>query len=236
MCIIRVRAPHLSTAIHGKKYPNFINRSRCFLEVPELPERIGECGLVNTCHSYVHLRELCRPGTGGINGIEFFPEIILPVTGVGQTISVTNPVLSVLTRMAEDTPNPQPSPTPQNAQNPRREGPRHHGRRPQQHNYRQPAPRPEEKPAEKPPASKELSLDDEETEADRSAAPPRPGSPGVADGASHRSGSSRNGPTISTVNSGAGCSGILYFLFFARFFPEHILGILIYNVFCSDFF
>ncbi len=75
--------------------------------------------------------------------------------------------------MAEDTPNPQPSPTTPNTQNPRREGPRHHGRRPQQHNYRQPAPRPEEKPAEKTPASKELSLDDEETEADRSAAPPR---------------------------------------------------------------
>ncbi|MDO9323498.1 MAG: hypothetical protein Q7T80_00915 [Methanoregula sp.] len=74
--------------------------------------------------------------------------------------------------MAEDTPTPQPSTPPQNVQNPRRDGPRHHGRRPQQ-NYRQQAPRPAERPAEKPLESKELSLDDEETEADRSAAPPR---------------------------------------------------------------
>ena len=75
--------------------------------------------------------------------------------------------------MAEDTPNPQPSTPPQTAQNPRRDGPpRHHGRRPQQ-NYRQQAPRPAEKPAEKPQDAKVLSLDDEETEADRSAPPQR---------------------------------------------------------------
>jgi hypothetical protein len=90
----------------------------------------------------------------------------------GQTISVTNPVLSVLTHMAEDTPNTQPSQPAQNPQQPRRDAPRHQSNR-RHHSYRDQAPRPAEKPAEKPQETKELSLDDEETEQDRSAAPPR---------------------------------------------------------------
>jgi outer membrane biosynthesis protein TonB len=93
----------------------------------------------------------------------------------GQTISVTNPVLFVLTHMAEDTPNTQPSQpaqNPQNPQQPRRDAPRHQGSR-RHHNYRNQAPRPAEKPAEKPQESKDLSLEDEETEQDRSAAPSR---------------------------------------------------------------
>ncbi|MFA6226036.1 MAG: hypothetical protein WC620_07660 [Methanoregula sp.] len=90
----------------------------------------------------------------------------------GQAISVTSPELSLLTRMAEDTPNPQTSPNTQNVKNTRRDAPRHQGTR-RQHGYRQQAPRPEERPAEKPQESKELSLDDEKTEADQSAAPPR---------------------------------------------------------------
>lgn len=113
----------------------------------------------------------------------------------GKNISVTNPVLSILTRMAEDTPNPQASPNTQNPQNPRREGPPRHqgGNRRSHNNYRghaprtgerpaertaerpaeRPAERQGERPAEKPHDSKLLSLDDEETEADRSAAPTR---------------------------------------------------------------
>ncbi len=91
----------------------------------------------------------------------------------GQTISATNPVLSVLTHMAEDTRNPQTSPPTQNIPNTRRDMPRHHGNR-RPHNYREHAPRPAaEQPAEKTQETKELSLDDEETEQDRSAAPSR---------------------------------------------------------------
>jgi hypothetical protein len=96
----------------------------------------------------------------------------MTVKMTGQAISVTSPELSLLTRMAEDTPNPQTSPNTQNVKNTRRDAPRHQGTR-RQHGYRQQAPRPEERPAEKPQESKELSLDDEKTEADQSAAPPR---------------------------------------------------------------
>jgi hypothetical protein len=74
--------------------------------------------------------------------------------------------------MAEDTQNPQPSPNTQHVQNTRRDVSRHHGNR-RPHNYREPAPRPAEQPAERTPETKELSLDDEETEQDRSAAPSR---------------------------------------------------------------
>ncbi|MHB8165025.1 MAG: hypothetical protein ACYDDV_11935 [Methanoregula sp.] len=81
--------------------------------------------------------------------------------------------------MAEDTPNPQPSQNPQNSQNaqqPRRDAPRHQGSR-RYHGHRDQTPRPAERqpatPAEKPQESKDLSLDDEETEQDRSAAPTR---------------------------------------------------------------
>jgi stringent starvation protein B len=90
----------------------------------------------------------------------------------GQTISVTTPVLSVLTLMAEDNQNQQPSPNSQNAQNTRRDAPRYHSSR-RHHSEREQAPRPAEKPEEKPQESKELSLDDEETEQDRSSAPSR---------------------------------------------------------------
>jgi len=92
--------------------------------------------------------------------------------GPWQTISVTSPVLSVLTRMAEDTSNQQTSQNPQNIQNPRRDEHRYHGPR-RYHNSQGQAPRPAEKPEEKMPESKELSLDDEETEQDRSEAPSR---------------------------------------------------------------
>jgi hypothetical protein len=75
--------------------------------------------------------------------------------------------------MAEDTQNPQPSPNTQHVQNTRRDVSRHHGNR-RPHNYREQAPRPAtEQPAEKTQETKELSLDDEETEQDRSAAPSR---------------------------------------------------------------
>jgi hypothetical protein len=95
----------------------------------------------------------------------------LPVRS-GQTISVTSPELSVLTFMPEDTQNPQSSQNAQNVQHPQRETPRHQGNR-RHHNYREQAPRPAEQPAEKTQEPKELSLDDEETEQDRSAAPQR---------------------------------------------------------------
>jgi len=85
--------------------------------------------------------------------------------------------------MAEDTPNTQPSQPAQNKQNtqnaqqPRRDAPRHQGSR-RYHGHREQTPRPTERPAatpaEKPQQeTKELSLDDEETEQDRSAAPSR---------------------------------------------------------------
>ena len=89
-----------------------------------------------------------------------------------QTISVTSPVLSVLTRMAEDTPNQQTSQNTQNIQNPRRDTPRYHGPR-RYHNSQEQVSRSAEKPEGKPQDSKELNLDDEETEQDRSAAPSR---------------------------------------------------------------
>jgi hypothetical protein len=73
--------------------------------------------------------------------------------------------------MAEDTQNPQPSPDTQKVQNTQRSPPRHHGSR-RQHGYRE-APQPAEKQDDKTQEPKELSLDDEETEQDRSAAPPR---------------------------------------------------------------
>ncbi len=74
--------------------------------------------------------------------------------------------------MAEDTQNPQPSPNSQNVQSTRRDAPRYHASR-RHDSYREQAPRPAEKPEEKPQESKELSLDDEETEQDRSSAPSR---------------------------------------------------------------
>jgi hypothetical protein len=89
----------------------------------------------------------------------------------GQAISVTTPELFVLTHMAEDTPNPQPSQNSQN-QSTRRDAPRHHGNH-RRNTYRQPVPRPAEKPAEKPQELKELNPDDDETEQDRSSAPSR---------------------------------------------------------------
>ena len=90
----------------------------------------------------------------------------------GQVISVTTPEISVLTLMAEDTHNPQPSPNSQNVQSTQRDAPRHHGN-PHRNTYRQQAPRPAEKPAEKSQESKEINPDDEETEQDRSSAPSR---------------------------------------------------------------
>ncbi|MCX6683639.1 MAG: hypothetical protein NTZ37_02765, partial [Methanoregula sp.] len=74
--------------------------------------------------------------------------------------------------MAEDTPNPQPSPNTQNIQNTRRDSSRYQGNR-RNHSYREQSPQPAEKPEEKPQEAKELSLDDEETEQDRSSAPSR---------------------------------------------------------------
>jgi hypothetical protein len=74
--------------------------------------------------------------------------------------------------MAEDNQNQQPSPNSQNAQNTRRDAPRYHGNR-RHHSDREQVPGPVEKPEEKPQESKELSLDDEETEQDRSSAPSR---------------------------------------------------------------
>ena len=74
--------------------------------------------------------------------------------------------------MAEDTSNQQTSQNPQNIQNPPRGAHRYHGPR-RYHNSQGQAPRPAETPEEKMPESKELSLDDEETEQDRSEAPSR---------------------------------------------------------------
>lgn len=74
--------------------------------------------------------------------------------------------------MPEDTPDSQQTPNTQNPQNTRRDAPRHHGTR-RHHNYREQAPQPVEKQADKTQETKELSLDDEETEQDRSAAPSR---------------------------------------------------------------
>jgi len=74
--------------------------------------------------------------------------------------------------MPEDTPDSQQTPNTQNPQNTRRDAPRHHGTR-RHHNYREQAPRPAEQPGEKAQETKELNLDDEETEQDRSAAPSR---------------------------------------------------------------
>jgi hypothetical protein len=74
--------------------------------------------------------------------------------------------------MAEDTSNQQKSQNTQNIQNPRRGAPRYHGPR-RYHNPQEQVPRPAEKPIEKLQESKELSLDDEETEQDRSEVPSR---------------------------------------------------------------
>jgi hypothetical protein len=74
--------------------------------------------------------------------------------------------------MAEDTSNQQTSQNPQNIQNPRRDEHRYHGPR-RYHNSQGQAPRPAEKPEEKMQEPKELGLDDEETEQDRSEAPSR---------------------------------------------------------------
>ena len=71
--------------------------------------------------------------------------------------------------MAEETQSEQNS---QNVQCTRRDAPRHHGSH-HRNTYREQAPRPAETTAEKPQESKELSLDDEETEQDRSSAPSR---------------------------------------------------------------
>ena len=69
--------------------------------------------------------------------------------------------------MAEDTQNPQSSPNTLNVKNTRRDAPRHHDSR-RHHSYQEQVPRPAEKAQEEPQESKELSLDDEETEQDRS--------------------------------------------------------------------
>jgi len=74
--------------------------------------------------------------------------------------------------MAEDTPNQQTSQNTQNIQNTRRDTPRYHGPR-RYHNSQEQVSRPAEKPEEKPQEVKELNLDDEESEQDRSAAPSR---------------------------------------------------------------
>ena len=71
--------------------------------------------------------------------------------------------------MAEDTSNQQRAQNPQNIQNPRRDAHRYHGPR-RYHNSTAQVPRPAEKPEEKMQAPKELGLDDEETEQDRSEA------------------------------------------------------------------
>jgi hypothetical protein len=71
--------------------------------------------------------------------------------------------------MAEDTSNQQTSQNPQNIQNPRRDAHRYHGPR-RYHNSQGQVPHPAGKPEEKLQESKELSLDDEETEQDRSEA------------------------------------------------------------------
>jgi len=71
--------------------------------------------------------------------------------------------------MAEETQSEQNS---QNVQSARRETPRYHGS-PYRNTHQEQAPRPAEKPAEKPQESKDLNLDDEETEQDRSSAPSR---------------------------------------------------------------
>ena len=87
----------------------------------------------------------------------------------GQTISVTSLVLSVLTHMAEDTSNQKTTQNPQNNQNPRRDSHRYHGPR-RYHNSQEQVPWPTGKPEEKMQVPKDLDLDDEETEQDRSAA------------------------------------------------------------------
>ena len=74
--------------------------------------------------------------------------------------------------MAEDTSNQQTSQNPQNIQNPRRGAHRYHGPR-RYHDSQGQVSRPAEKPEEKMQESKELSLDDEETELDRSEAQSR---------------------------------------------------------------
>jgi hypothetical protein len=74
--------------------------------------------------------------------------------------------------MAEDTSNQQTSQNPQNIQNPQRDAHRYHGPRRYPDSQGQ-VTRPAEKPEEKMQEPKELSLDDEETEQDRSEAPSR---------------------------------------------------------------
>lgn len=87
----------------------------------------------------------------------------------GQTISVTNPVLFVLTRMTENSRNPQQSPKNQNTHNPPGKSSRYHGSHRYHANRDQTSPS-KEKPTEKPLEPKDLSLDDEETEHERSSA------------------------------------------------------------------
>jgi hypothetical protein len=72
--------------------------------------------------------------------------------------------------MAEDTSNQKKSQNPQNIQNPRRDSHRYHGPRRYHHSQEQVS-RPAGNPEEKMQVPKELDLDDEETEQDRSAAP-----------------------------------------------------------------
>jgi hypothetical protein len=69
--------------------------------------------------------------------------------------------------MAEDTSNQQTSQNPQNIQNPQSDAPRYHGPRRYPDSHGQ-VPRPAEKPEEKMQEQKEIGLDDEETEQDRS--------------------------------------------------------------------
>jgi hypothetical protein len=74
--------------------------------------------------------------------------------------------------MAEDTSNQKTSQNPQNNQDARRDSHRYHGPR-RYHNSQEQVPRPIVKPEEKIQVPKDLDLDDEETEQDRSAAPSR---------------------------------------------------------------
>jgi hypothetical protein len=74
--------------------------------------------------------------------------------------------------MAEDISNQQKSQNTQNIQNSRKDAHRYHGPR-RYHNPQDQGSRPAETPEEKMQESKELSLDDEETEQDRSIAQSR---------------------------------------------------------------
>jgi hypothetical protein len=85
----------------------------------------------------------------------------------GARYICTPPVFPVLTIMAEETRNTQPSQKTQNIRNTSQDVPHYHSRR-RHCSYRERGSRPAEKPEEKPEESEEHGLDDEETEQDRS--------------------------------------------------------------------